>query len=121
ERHVGHESAQDVVAETFHIAWRKWDRLPEVKFPWLVTTARKVIGNHVRSRVRRRNLVDKLALLEDLTANSDVEQGDRLAAVARLAALNEMEREALLLVAWDGLSTDSAAEVLGITPAAFRK
>lgn len=121
QRHVGRELAQDVAAETFQIAWRKWDELPPVKFPWLVGTARKVIGNHVRAIVRRRKLVNRLALLESITANSDVDQSDRIVAVAQLVALNEAEREALLLVAWDGLSADDAARVLGVTPVAFRK
>ncbi len=73
-----------MVAETFQIAWRKWDTLPELKFPWLVGTARKVSGNHVRAIVRRRKLVNRLVLLQGVTANSAVEQGDRFAAVARL-------------------------------------
>lgn len=121
QRHVGAEMAQDVVAETFQIAWRKWDQLPENKFPWLVGTARMVIGNHIRTLVRRRRLSYRLGLLEDVTAAASVEHEARDEALARLAALTESERETLLLVAWDGLDNDEAAQVLGISPAAFRK
>jgi RNA polymerase sigma-70 factor (ECF subfamily) len=121
ERHVGHELAQDVVAETFQIAWRKWDKLPDEKFPWLVGTARKVIGNHVRATARRRRLTTRLALLAEMTADSTVEAAARIEALHRLAALSESEREALLLVAWDGLTSNDAAGVLGISPAALRK
>ena len=121
QRHVGPELAQDVVAETFQIAWRKWDKLPDERFPWLVGTARKVIGNHVRATVRRRRLAARVALFTEVTADSTVEAAARIEALHRLAALSEAEREALLLVAWDGLTSDDAAQVLGISPAAFRK
>lgn len=121
QRHVGWELAQDVVAETFQIAWRKWDTLPAQKFPWLVGTARKVIGNHVRATIRRRRLATRLALYSAVTADSSMESSARMEALHRLAALSDLEREALLLVAWDGLASDDAAEVLGISPATFRK
>lgn len=119
QRHVGAEFAEDVVAETFQIAWRKWDTLPEEKFPWLIGTARKVIANHVRSIVRRRRLADRLARLEHITADSSVDSSTRLDAARRLAELSVSDREALLLVAWDGLSSEAAATVLGIGPAAY--
>lgn len=121
QRHVGWELAQDVVAETFQIAWRKWDKLPAEKFPWLVGTARKVIGNHVRATMRRRRLATRLALYSEVTADSSEESSARMEALHRLAMLSEVEREALLLTAWDGLTSDAAAEVLGISPATFRK
>lgn len=121
QRHVGWELAQDVVAETFQIAWRKWEKLPPEKFPWLVGTARKVMGNHVRATIRRRRLAARVAHYAEVTADSTVESGARMEALHRLAALSELEREALLLVAWDGLASEEAAEVLGISPAAFRK
>ncbi len=121
QRHVGPELAQDVVADTFQIAWRKWEELPESTYPWLVGTARKVIGNHVRSLVRRRRLDSRLGLLADVTAGADVEPTARIEALRRLAALSTIDREALLLVAWDGLTSEESATVLGISPAAFRK
>lgn len=36
------------------------------------------------------------------------------------ARLSDGERETLRLIAWDGLSTEDAAKVVGITPGAFR-
>ena len=41
-------------------------------------------------------------------------------ALRTLAALPEQDREALLLVAWDGLTTEQAATVLGCRPSALR-
>ncbi len=44
-RHVGVEAAHDVVAETFMIAWRRWDDISAPPIAWLLVTARKVIQN----------------------------------------------------------------------------
>ena len=44
----------------------------------------------------------------------------RIDALEQLAALSEKDREALLLTAWDGLSTDQTATLLGISAAAVR-
>ena len=44
---------------------------------------------------------------------------ERATAVAALAELSNLEREALLLVAWDGLSNADAAVVAGCTQRAF--
>jgi DNA-directed RNA polymerase specialized sigma24 family protein len=43
-------TAEDVVAETFAIAWRRLDRVPSHALPWLLVTARKVLANELRGR-----------------------------------------------------------------------
>ena len=45
---------------------------------------------------------------------------DRAEALTALAGLKDDDREALLLTAWDGLSADQAAAVLGCSKAAFQ-
>jgi RNA polymerase sigma-70 factor (ECF subfamily) len=45
---------------------------------------------------------------------------ERMAALESLAALPDHQREALLLVAWDGLTPEQAAAALGIKQGAFR-
>ncbi|MFS3129803.1 RNA polymerase sigma factor [Nocardioides sp. Bht2] len=127
-RHLG-DDAQDVVAETFLHAWRRWDELPDPPIGWLLGTARKVISNRVRGAVRNRALVDRVALLDAVAADVADHRGAagqdgalaRREALERLAALPNEQREALLLVAWDGLSSDEAAQALGLRPATFRK
>ena len=122
-RHAAPDDVQDVVAETFVQAWRRWVDVPEPPIGWLIATARKVIGNSRRSARRRRALHDRLALLDN-AARPEPDAGmlatDRMAALEALAGLPDGQREALLLVAWDGLSPDAAAEVLGIRPGTFR-
>jgi RNA polymerase sigma-70 factor (ECF subfamily) len=116
------ESAKDATAETFLIAWRRLPDVPDNPAPWLFGVARKVIAGQLRSRSRREALRERLAAAD---ADQDVlsEIGEDVAerAVVRTAfgGLSENDREALMLVAWDGLSAKDAADVLGVTRFAF--
>ncbi|MBO9520673.1 MAG: sigma-70 family RNA polymerase sigma factor [Nocardioidaceae bacterium] len=122
-RHVPADDVQDVVAETFLQAWRRWEEVPHPPIAWLIGAARKVIGNSRRARRRRGALQDRLTLLGSAARSSEdagVLATERMAALDALATLPEQQREALLLVAWDGLSPDEAASALGIRPGTFR-
>jgi RNA polymerase sigma-70 factor, ECF subfamily len=122
-RHVAAAEVPDVVAETFLQAWRRWDAVPQPPLPWLIGTARKVLGNQRRSESRRTALQQRLVRLGD-AARSAEDAGllatERMVALAALAALPEDQREALLLVAWDGLTPDQAAAAMGVRPGTFR-
>lgn len=123
-RHVGETDAPDVVAETFLVAWRRWDDVTDPPIAWLLVTARRVIANRDRSARRRRALADRVALLDGAAAATE-DAADaalrRRDALERLAALGEHHREALLLVSWDGLGHEEAAAVAGVRPATFRR
>ena len=43
----------DVVAETFLVAWRRIDELPDDVRPWLLGVARKTLSTQLRSARRR--------------------------------------------------------------------
>lgn len=122
-RHVPPDDVQDVVAETFLQAWRRWDAVPSPPIAWLIGSARKVIGNSRRGARRRGALRDRLVLL-DAAARSSQDAGlvvaERMAALEALAALPDQQREALLLMAWDGLTSEEAATALGISSGALR-
>jgi RNA polymerase sigma factor (sigma-70 family) len=119
----GRESAEDVVADTFAIAWRRRDRIPEEALPWLYAIAANVIANQYRSSHRRHNLDERLAR-EASVAAPGTDPADSLGGrdelAAALARLEEAEREVLRLVAWEGLSTGDGARVVGCSPGAFR-
>lgn len=118
----GREIAEDVVADTFAVAWRRRDRIPDPALPWLYATAGNVIANQYRSTHRRQSLDARLAHEAGAGAESDpVEALDRRSAFSvAFALLTEPEREVLRLVAWDGLGTRDAAQVFGCSPGAFR-
>lgn len=108
------DDAEDVVAEVFVVAWRKLDKLPEDPLPWLLAVARRVLANRRRGDARRVALQDRLSgELSTSQGTEGLPAVDGAVALA-LAALDERDRELLLLVAWDGLRHADAARVLGL-------
>ncbi|MEL6983584.1 MAG: sigma factor, partial [Actinomycetota bacterium] len=62
-RRCSSDDAADVVSETFVVAWRRLDDIPEepaVK-PWLFGVARRVLANQRRGLRRRGELVRKVS------------------------------------------------------------
>lgn len=113
--------AEDVVAETFAIAWRKREEIPSEALVWLYGIARGVVSNQRRSEARRRQLSDRLALERDSAADDPAGLvADRLELAHAFDALDESDRELLMLVAWEGLAAKQGAAVLGCSRAAFR-
>jgi RNA polymerase sigma-70 factor (ECF subfamily) len=111
-------AADDVVADVFLVAWRRLDELPEDALPWLLGTARRVLANHARARDRwvalhKHLAAERPAVSPPFGASVD---GTVLRA---LATLRPTDREALLLVAWEGLAPARAARALGVRPATF--
>ena len=48
------QDADDVVGETFLVAWRRLDAVPPDALPWLLGVARKVLSNRRRGLLRNR-------------------------------------------------------------------
>jgi RNA polymerase sigma factor (sigma-70 family) len=121
-RHLDSDSAQDVVSETFLVAWRRLASVPDHPLPWLLVVARNTISNLRRSGHRQARLATELERFRQVAepaAAADVLATERAAVLARLAALTPREREALLLIAWDGLTPGQAAKVAGCTLTTF--
>lgn len=114
------DAAQDAVAETFLVAWRRLDDVPEDALPWLFGVARRVLANQRRSSGRGAALEQRLAGAAG-GAQVDLEESVTESEVVRsaLALLSERDREALILVAWHGLSGKRAARAAGCSRAAF--
>ncbi len=106
--------AEDAVAETFAVAWRRVDRLPEPEaaLPWLLATARRVLANQHRGAGRRLRIGLRLsAQPRDVPAIHAVETP----ALDSLARMRHEDQELLRLLVWDGLSQAEAGDVLGIS------
>lgn len=120
-RHLDAGAAEDVVSETFTIAWRRLDELREHPLPWLLTTAHNLIRNNYRSRASQRSIAQRMTQLTQLAAEpAEVTASRRHDLLTALGALADADREALLLTAWDGLSSAEAARLLGCSPGALR-
>jgi RNA polymerase sigma-70 factor (ECF subfamily) len=113
------ETVDDIVADTFMVAWRRLERVPADSLPWLLAVAGNVIATQRRATVRRRALLLRLrsAAVETVESGHVEEVGPVHVA---LLGLSEKDREALTLIAWDGLRPTQAATVLGESPGTFR-
>lgn len=109
--------AEDAAAETFVIAWRKWDSLPtDDALPWLYAVARRVLANQRRGNGRRERLAALLRQDEDVTTPLRVGEDVDGPAFRALASLSPADQEILRLVAWEELGNQQIARVLGISP-----
>jgi RNA polymerase sigma-70 factor (ECF subfamily) len=115
---AGRQVADEVVSETFAIAWRRLDDVPEPALPWLLGVARNVLRDNVRAEARREALAAELRAWTEGDVADQVTE--RIGVLRALATLAEDDREILVLVAWHGLSPKEAARVIGCSSAAFR-
>jgi RNA polymerase sigma factor (sigma-70 family) len=109
------ERADDVVAETFAVAWRRFDELPPDVEPWLYGVARRVLAGQWRSQSRQSALVSRLVDVTSVAAGESGDEADHSDLDEALGRLGETDREALLLTYWEGLEPERAAAVLGIS------
>ena len=117
-RRAGRGEVEDLVAETFEIAWRKLPRRIEHPLPWLYAVAGKVLANHRRKAARR----DRCHIGDRLSAAPPGDPADALSdqrLAHAFAQLGERDREAIRLVAWEGLSTADAARAARCSAPAF--
>lgn len=106
--------AEDAVAETFAVAWRRIDRVPEpaAALPWLLATARRVLANQHRGSARRWRL--GLRLRAEPRDTPPI-HGSATPALEALTRMRPDDQELLRLLVWDGLSHAEAGAVLGIS------
>jgi RNA polymerase sigma factor (sigma-70 family) len=118
-RRAPEDAVDDIVSETFLVAWRRLDQVPKPALPWLLGVARRVLSTHRRADRRRRALDSRLAANQSTSITSRSDDGENRALQA-LATLTEKDREALMLIAWEGLTPAQAAVVLDEPAVRFR-
>lgn len=117
--------AEDVVQETFVVAWRK---IPKLRLegasllPWLATVCRLQAQNRLRARLRHGS---HAPLDAELPATVDVEnqvvEAETVAAILEeVAGLGELDREIFRLCAAEGYGYQAAAEELGVSHGTVR-
>jgi RNA polymerase sigma factor (sigma-70 family) len=121
-RRLGPDAADDLVAETFLVAFRRrgrYDLAHADALPWLYGIATRLIARHRREEVRffraiARTGVDPAAepVADQVTDRVAAQAASRELAVA-LAGLSQAQRDVLLLVA-SGLGYEEAALALGV-------
>ena len=124
-RRVGADDADEVLAEVFASAWQHRDKVPDPALPWLYRTASNHVLHAQRGHARRTRLHDRAASVAIPSSADHAEQVagrvDAELAVGRaLASLNEKDAEILRLTAWEQLTNDETAYVLGCTQTAAR-
>ncbi len=115
-RRVAAGDADDVASDVFVVAWRRLEDVPDDALPWLLACARRIVANQVRGTRRQAALRHRLALERPAPAELTIAD-TRLA--QGLATLSAEDREALMLVVWEGLDHTRAAVVVGCSPRAF--
>jgi RNA polymerase sigma factor (sigma-70 family) len=119
---VDPETAKDAVADTFLVAWRRFDEVPDAARSWLLGVTRRTLSDQRRSRRRQHTLAERLAstaVSSDSSLAAIDGVADRSVVMGALRRLRRADREVLCLVAWDGLDNREAAEVLGCSVQAF--
>jgi RNA polymerase sigma-70 factor, ECF subfamily len=110
-------TADDVLAETLLVCWRRLDELPEEPLPWAYGVARNCLANATRGVRRQERLAARIAVVDPPAAStSDPEEGDEPDLAAAIGALREEDAELLRLWAWEQLTPAEIAAVLEVTP-----
>jgi RNA polymerase sigma factor (sigma-70 family) len=121
-RRIGPHAADDVVAETFLAAFRQRGSYrpgPADALPWLYGIATNLVRRHWRTEVQQLRVLARTGadpVVADFAPR--VDESVSAAAVnaalaAGLAGLPATQRDALLLVAWGGLTYEQVAAATG--------
>lgn len=123
-RRTDPETARDVVADTFLVAWRRMGKVPadpSQAGPWLFGVARRVLANAERSRRRVGRVTARLGQ-QPLAGHAPDTAGvvtERALLERALAGLSSSDQEALKLVGWEELDLAEAAQAMGCSRAAM--
>ena len=116
--------ANDAMADTFVVAWRKIGQVPlgaEAR-PWLFGVARNVVKNAHRSSRRRERLRVKAWSVSGLPPDEPealvVRHAEDEMVVEVIATLSRSDQEILRLHTWEDLTASEIAVVLGVSPQA---
>lgn len=108
-------TAEDVLAETLLVCWRRFDEVPDPPLPWAYGVARNCLANAQRSVRRQERVAARLAAVDPPRETDDVAGGRDDALHEALGRLRDDDAELLRLWAWEQLAPSEIATVLGVT------
>ncbi len=114
-RRTDPDTAEDVLAETLLVCWRRLDEVPEPALPWVYGVARYCLANVDRGDRRQRRLAARIAVVDPPQEELREPNPPDLRVTAALEAMRPEEAELLRLWAWEQLGPGEIAEVLGVT------
>ncbi|MEN8114732.1 MAG: sigma-70 family RNA polymerase sigma factor [Actinomycetota bacterium] len=121
KRRTDTESAADGTVETFMVAWRRIDDVPDGDgaLPWLYGVSRRTLANQRRGDRRAARLTERLAGLgseSEPTPEAVIVRGSEIQEVLdAYERLKESDQEVLRLAEWEELPHAEIAESLGIS------
>ena len=124
-RLVGADAGDDVLSETFLVAFRRradFDFSRESALPWLFGIATRLAHRQRAAEAKRWRTLQASARVAVETAISDIDSAieradasSRLKHLApRIKRMSEADRDTLALYAWGDLTTEQIAESLGV-------
>lgn len=128
-RRLGPGPAEDIVAETFLLAFQKresYDLARRDARPWLYGIATNLIRRHVREEVRLLRLLERTGVdpvTESFTERADSRIGADAVSrqlAATIAGLPAKHRDVLLLLAWTELTYGQVGQALGVPAGTVR-
>ncbi|MFD9001566.1 RNA polymerase sigma factor [Streptomyces sp. NPDC059582] len=121
-RRADADSVDDVLAETMLVLWRRLEDVPglgaegsvdpDEVLPWCYGVTRGCLANARRTERRRLRLVERLT---QVAAPQPEAEADHLELHQALGTLGAVDREVVLLWAWEGLTPSAIAQVTGLT------
>lgn len=123
ERRIGADSADELAAEVFRIAFEQRGRfrpLHDSALPWLYGVAtnlmlkrRRTERRHLRALTRLEAATDRHAVIEGAEERLDARSA-RAQLLDALALLPQADRDVVVLVAWEDLSYEEVGAALDI-------
>jgi RNA polymerase sigma-70 factor (ECF subfamily) len=107
--------AEDLLAEVFTIAWRRFEDVPsDAEAAWLIGVARNRLMN-MQSKQSRRSRLSATVRPPSLSPSAEDEAVADIALSEAIESLPATEREVFTLSVWEGLTPRELGIVLGIT------
>jgi RNA polymerase sigma-70 factor, ECF subfamily len=113
-RRTDSATADDVLSETLVVLWRRLEDVPDDAIAWSIGVARLQLANAERSARRQQRLFARIVVLDPPREVADA-TADTTYIRDAIARLRPLDAEVIRLTAWEELSLEQVASVLGVS------